>query len=106
MLHGKQRVDFIGGKPEAGKLVLRTDLLDVFFDPISTQITIKHDWGVKPVLKIGKVTFKRRPGDTQFFLEFKAGNKRSSGEYLVNLVKAFERTHFSYRKNRAHDLSL
>ena len=90
---GVRRVDFIGGKPEAGKLVLRTDLLDVFFDPISTQITIKHDWGVKPVLKIGKVTFERRPGDAQFFLEFLARNESSPGEYLINLVEAFKGTH-------------
>ena len=46
-----------------------TDLLDVFFDPISTQITIEDDWGMKPVLKIGKVTFERRPGYAQLFLE-------------------------------------
>ena len=95
MMHGQQRMDFLGAEPQAEQLIVRAEPLSGLLEVVAAHVAVEADQRVQPVTNVDEVALQRGPGDAGAFLQLRAGEAVAYAENLVDLVDSF---HFVHRQ--------
>ena len=98
VLHGEQRVDLLGGEPEAREFVLGADALALHLDAVAAQRPVEDDWSVEAILEVIEIPLAGGPRDTEPLLQLVAGDEAAASQDLVDLLDAFECAHGEFRR--------
>lgn len=99
MLHGQQGMDFLGGEPQAGQFVLRSDRERLAVD-ITARFTVPNDGCVEAIAQVFQIALQRRPRDFQSLLQSFEGGDLGRSQHHVDQVKAFGPIHVFLSKVR------
>ena len=93
MMHGQQRMDFLGAEPQPGQLIVRADPLSGLLEAVAAQVAVEADRRVQAVAHVGEVALERGPGDAETFQQLLAGDAVARAENLVDLVNPLHVVH-------------